>query len=672
MTTPSLPNAKKRAEELRVQLNKFAYEYYVLDRPSVTDAVYDSLLSELKKLEADYPDIITLDSPTQRVAGRPLDKFEKYTHKTRMISILDSFSDDEAQDWLERIIKVDARVTKAEFFVDAKMDGLACALHYKDGVLIRAVTRGDGFTGEVVTSNVRTIRSVPLKLHDDSIFSHGETEVRGEIIMLKEDFLKLNAKLEASDEKPYANPRNLAAGTIRQLDPKVVASRKLEFHAYDLLRDDPREVPTNQFAYEKLATLGFRINAQAHLEKTFNGALDFAHKFHDDREKLPYNTDGLVIKINDRALYDALGIVGKNPRGVIAYKYPAEQATTVVCDIVISIGRTGVATPVAVFNPVVVAGTTVQHASLHNADEIARLDVRIGDTVVIFKAGDIIPQIKTVLTDLRPTSAQEFDFEKTLAVQYPELEFVRPLGEVAYRLKNADSKLLLIRALEHYASRGALDIEGLGERSVESLVAANLLYDIADLYLLDQTDVAELPGFGELSAYNLVAAIEDSKKPRMGRFIFGLGIRHIGTKTASDLARHFGHIDKLRTATLDELLAVDGIGTVVAESVLAWFIDTDNEKLLKKLADVGLDPQPEVTGGKLDGTRFAITGTLKSMSREEAADRIRAAGGEFQTSVGQTTTYLVADGKIGSSKRVAAEEYGTKIIDETSFLELLK
>lgn len=661
-----------RAAELREQLNKFAYQYYVLDRPTVADAIYDSLLDELKKIETEHPELITPDSPTMRVVAKPLDKFEKFPHKRLMISILDSFSDEEANAWLERITKYDPRVADAEFWVDAKMDGLAMSLHYQDGMLIRAVTRGDGHVGEVVTNNIRTISSVPLRLKGSTSFSKGFTEIRGEVIMLKKDFAKLNKEIEARGEKPYANPRNLAAGTIRQLDPRVVASRKLEFHAYDLLRDDSTEVPTNQFAYKMLHELGFKINETAHLEKTFEDAIEFAHKFHDSHKKLPFNTDGLVIKINDRMLFDELGVVGKNPRGVLAYKYPAETAATKIRDIVISIGRTGAATPVAVFDPVVVAGTTVQHASLHNADEIERLDARIGDTVVIFKAGEIIPQVQSVLTELRPKDSKPFDFEKALKAQYPELEFERPDDEVVYRLKNTNAKLLLAKNLQHYASRAALDITGMGEKNVKAIVDAHLVDDVADIYTLTREQLESLERFGKISSNNLVNAIADAKHPTLGRLLYGLGIRHVGAKTATDLARYFGSIDKLTQATLDDLLSVDGVGEIVAESILAWFADPDNEKLLKKLDNFGVKAKNEKTGGKLSGVNVAITGTLTQMSRDEAADKIRNLGGEFQNSVGKSTTYLVAGGKVGEAKRAAAEKYGTKIINEVEFMEMLK
>src|SRR3990167_4722895 len=415
----------QRLNDLKEQLNQWAYEYYVLDEPSVDDGVYDGLFSELKKLEAENPELITSDSPTQRIGGQPAKGFEKFTHRQKMTSLLDCFGDDEALAWFERVKKLDTNVTASQFWVDPKKDGLACALHYQDGVLIRAVTRGDGSVGEVVTANAKTIPNIPLRLHGNHDFTKGFTEVRGEIIMNKKEFDNLNKKQEAAGEQVYANPRNLAAGTIRQLDPRLVAKRPLRFHAYDLIRENSAEVSTNEFVYSTLRTLGFNTDKKAHIEKSFSGVLEYAKRFETMRDELPYHTDGLVIKINDRQLHADLGTVGKNPRGAIAYKYPAETTTTVVEDIVISIGRTGAATPVAVFKPVVLAGTTVQHASLHNADEIARKNIRVGDTVVIFKAGDIIPQVDRVLTELRPKDAQKFDYEKALATQYPDLEFER-------------------------------------------------------------------------------------------------------------------------------------------------------------------------------------------------------------------------------------------------------
>ena len=678
----TIEQATERATELRKLLNRYSYEYYVLDNPSVDDAIYDSLYGELKAIENEFPQLIAVDSPTQRVSAEPLNKFEKFTHTRLMISIMDTFSDDEAYDWMKRAasyaeknlsIESRSKLQQSTYWVDDKMDGLACSLHYLDGVLVRAVTRGNGTVGEVVTNNIRTIATVPLRLHDDPVFCHGETEVRGEIIMLREDFEKLNAEMIKRGEKPFANPRNLAAGSIRQLDSRVTASRPLEFHAYDLLRDDADEVPTNEFAYTKLRELGFKTNPEAHLEPSFASAIAYAHQFRREiQPNLPFNTDGLVIKVNDRLIYDELGVVGKYPRGVIAYKYPAETATTKVQDIVLSIGRTGAVTPVAVFEPVQLAGTTVQHATLHNADEIARLDVRIGDTVIIYKAGEIIPQVQQVIAELRPTESKPFDFEAEMRRQYPELQFARPDGEAVWRVVNlGDATEATVQAIKHFASRPAMEIDGLGERNVELLVKSGLVNDVADLYTLKITDVAKLDRFGELSATNLIQAIKARMEPALDRFIFGLGIRHVGAKTATDLARHFGTLDDFVSATISQLESIDGVGEIVAESIMGWLSDEDNMALLAKFKELGVKPKPVAVGGKLDGVSFVVTGTLNTMSRDEAARRIKELGGEFQSSVGKTTDYLVMGEKAGNSKRVKAEQLGTKVIDEDELLKMI-
>jgi DNA ligase (NAD+) len=521
---------------------------------------------------------------------------------------------------------------------------------------------------------VRTIKNVPLRLRVADGFEKflkGRTEIRGESVMLKKDFAALNARQEAVGKPVFANPRNLAAGTIRQLDPRLVAERPLTFIAYDLLRDDPSEVPTNMFAYEALSALGIRRNKEATVFSDLNAVMRFVDEWDAKRHELPFNTDGLVIKVNNRAQFTELGVVGKQSRAAVAYKYAAEQATTVVKDIVISIGRTGAATPVAVFDPVLVAGTTVQHASLHNADEIARLDVRIGDTVVIFKAGDIIPQVESVVVELRPKTARAFDFAAALAFQYPELTFVRPEGEVVYRVKGATGPLLLKRALEHFASRAALDIDTLGEKNVEALVDAELVGDLADIFTLKKEQVLALDRFAEISAAKLIDAIAEKKTPSLERFIYGLGIRHVGTQTAIDLANVFPSVEALQHATIDQLQNVEGIGEVVAESILAWFADPDNEQLLKKFADLGVRPQYQKKTGPLIGKSFVITGTLESMGRDEAAEQIRSLGGTFQSAVGKDTDYLVAGGKVGESKLAKARQYGTEIIDETTLKKLL-
>jgi DNA ligase (NAD+) len=664
---------EERAQELRELLARYSYEYHVLDKPSVDDAVYDSLFGELKRIEAEYPEFITPDSPTQRVGNELLGGFKKAAHSSRMLSLNDVFDRGEVEAWVVRMDKL-LPGHKHEFFADIKMDGLACALVYQDGVFTQAITRGDSFIGEDVTANVKTIANVPLRLRAARGFENflqGRTEIRGEIVMLKDDFTALNKKREAAGQPVFANPRNLAAGTIRQLDPQLVAERPLHFRAYDMLRSNPAEIPTHMFAYETITALGLNRNTQVAVFTNVDDVMRYVDMWDKKRHDLPFITDGLVIKVNDRAQYVELGVVGKQPRAAVAYKYAAEQATTIVKDVVISIGRTGAATPVAVFDPVVVAGTTVQHASLHNADEIARLDVRIGDTVVIFKAGDIIPQVKNVVLGLRPRGAKAIVYEKILAEQYPELEFERPEGEVVYRVKGATGPLLLKRALQHFASKGALDIDTLGEKNVVALVDAGLVKDLADIYTLTKEQLLQLERFAEISATKLVTAIHEKKQPPLEKFIFGLGIRHVGAQTAVDLANSFHSLDSLRVATIDQLLALEGVGEVVTESIVAWFADPDNEAMLEKFVQLGVRPHYEKKSGKLVGKNFVITGTLDGISRDMAADKIRALGGGFQSAVAKDTTYLVAGGKVGESKLKKAREYGTKIISGDELLKII-
>ncbi len=669
----SFDDPVQRYYELVDTLNTYAYEYHVLDAPSVDDAVYDALYGELKQIESQHPELISSDSPSQRVGHKLKGGFAKVKHSSRMLSLNDVFDRSEVEAWVKRIDKL-LPGTRHEFFADIKMDGLACALVYQDGLLVRGLTRGDSFVGEDITSNVRTIRNIPLKLRDVAKYRHflqGRTEIRGEIVMLKQDFERLNDEQRALGKPEFANPRNLAAGTMRQLDPQLVASRPLTFIAYDLLRDDPSEVPTNMFAYEAATAIGIRRNKQAAVFDSVNDVMRFVDEWDEKRHDLPFNTDGLVIKVNNRQQFADLGIVGKQPRGAVAYKYAAEQATTIVRDIVISIGRTGAATPVAVFDPVQVAGTTVQHASLHNADEIARLDVRRGDTVVIFKAGDIIPQVQSIITELRPKETKAIDYEAELARQYPELKFVRPEGEVVYRVEGLTGPLILKRSLRHFASKGALDIDTLGEKNVEALVDSSLVNDLADIYTLTKDQLLTLDRFADISAQKLIDAIADKKSPSLERFVYGLGIRHVGIQTAIDLVKSFGSLESIESATLELLREVEGVGEVVAESIVAWFADEDNMALLDKFRSLGVMPHVQQTSDKLIGKSFVVTGTLTSMSRDEAADRIRALGGTFQTSVGKDTTYLVAGGKVGQGKLKKAESYGTKIINERALLELL-
>lgn len=670
---PSLTDATKRAAKLRELINDYRYHYHVLDESTMSEAAADSLKHELSELEAEYPQLVTPDSPTQRVAGKALDKFAKVTHRTPMISLADVFNRDEVLAWTERMRRALPGVLN-EYLCDIKMDGLACSLIYEDGVLVQAVTRGDSRVGEDVTMNVRTIENVPLRLRPSQEFAHflrGRTEVRGEIVMYKADFAMLNATREKTAQPLFKNPRNLAAGTIRQLNPALVAERPLHFVGYDIIRDDMADIPTIAFGYKVMSHLGITTSRKTQVVSGIDEVMAYVEHLGEVRENLAFNTDGAVIKLNDRVQFAQLGTVGKTPRAAVAYKFAAEEATTIVKDIVISIGRTGAATPVAVFDPVQVAGTTVQHASLHNADEIARLDVRRGDTVIIFKAGDIIPQVQSVLTELRPEHSTPINYQDELARQYPELEFVRPEGEVVYRVKGLTGDIILKRSLQHFASKGALDIDTLGEKNVVALVDAKLVKDLADIYRLTLEQLLALDRFADISATKLIGAITDKKQPPLERFVFGLGIRHVGIQTAIDLVSAFGSLEKLATATIDELKAIDGVGEVVAESVAAWFADEDNIALLAKFAELDVRPRYEKKTGKLVGKSFVVTGTLQTMGRDEAADTIRALGGTFQSAVAKDTDYLVAGGKVGASKLKKAQSYGTTIINEQEFKEML-
>ncbi len=461
------------------------------------------------------------------------------------------------------------------------------------------------------------------------------------------------------------NADEIARLDVRRGDTVII------FKAGDIIRDNVEDTPTIAFGYSMMTELGITTSRQTQVVRGIDEVIEYVTHLGEIREGLPFNTDGAVIKLNDSAQFAQLGTVGKTPRAAVAYKFPAEEATTIVKDIVISIGRTGAATPVAVFDPVQVAGTTVQHASLHNADEIARLDVRRGDTVIIFKAGDIIPQVQSVLIELRPKDTQAINYEQELARQYPELEFVRPQGEVVYRVKGLTGDLILKRSLEHFASKGALDIDTLGEKNVVALVDAGLVKSLADIYTLTKEQLLTLDRFADISATKLIDAIADKKQPPLERFVFGLGIRHVGIQTAIDLVTAFESLGALTRATIDQLKAVDGIGEVVAESIAAWFADEDNLALLEKFAEYGVQPHYEKKTGKLVGKNFVVTGTLETMGRDEAADKIRVLGGTFQSAVAKDTDYLVAGGKVGASKLKKAGQYGTEVINEKEFLEML-
>jgi DNA ligase (NAD+) len=668
-----MSKAADRAQKLRELINDYRYNYHVLNKSIMSEAAADSLKHELSQIEDEHPELITADSPTQRVAGAPLPGFKQISHSSRMLSLNDVFDESELQAWVNRVSKL-APKHELEFFLDLKMDGLAAALVYQDGILAQAITRGDGFVGEDVTANVRTIESVPLRLRQAKgyeKFSQGRTEIRGEIVMYKDVFAVLNKERAEKGLPPFANPRNLAAGTIRQLDPRLVVARPLQFHAYDLLRQQPGDVPANDYAYKTLREIGLRANHEAETTNSVSGVLKFADKWQDERQKLVFNTDGVVVKINNRALFARLGVVGKAPRAAVAFKYPAEQATTKVKDIFVSVGRTGAATPVAMLEPVVVAGSTVQMATLHNEGEVRRKDIRVGDTVIVQKAGDIIPEVVEPLTKLRDGSEKAFKMPShcpdcgTKLVKAKETEAV-------WRCPNNACPSRAWKQIQHFASKAALDIDGLGEKNVMALLGAGLIKDPADIFKLTKEDILKLERFAEISASKLVAAIKAKKAPPLPRFIYGLGIRHIGVQTAIDLANHFHSLEKLSKATIDELNQVEGIGEVVAEALAEWFSEPANQELIGKFKKYGVQPQKsEPVKGPLTGKAFVVTGTLDSMSREAAGERIRQLGGTFQPAVTQETDFLVVGDNVGASKLAKAEKMGTKQIDESAFLKFI-
>lgn len=663
-----------RAAKLRELINEYRYQYHVHNNSIMDEAAADSLKHELSEIEAAHPELITPDSPTQRVAGEPLPQFVSVPHSTRMLSLNDVFDEAEVAAWIARIEKLAGR-TIDEYFIDLKLDGLASALVYEDGKFVQAITRGDGFVGEDVTHNVRTIESVPLVLRrtpKTEPFLQGRIEIRGEILMYKKDFAALNAARQKKGLPLFANPRNLAAGTIRQLDPKLTAGRPLHFHAWEILVSDPSALGTNQLAYEVISELGVVVNKESAVVSSVKDIMKFAKKWEERRLKLPFGTDGLVVKVNNRQLQSRLGVVGKAPRGAVAFKFPAEQATTKVKDIFVSIGRTGAATPVAMLEPVVVAGSTVQMATLHNEGEVRRKDIRVGDTVIIHKAGDIIPEVVESLKKLRTGNEAPFVMPTDCPECNTKLVKLKE-DDAVWRCPNPRCPARVHNMIQHFASKGALDIDGLGEKNVLALLEANYIHDVADLYTLTPEKLETLDRFAAVSAHKLVDAIQARKNPPLARFLFALGIRHVGSQTAVDLANRFHTLDALRTATVDELHAVEGVGEVVAESIVAWFAEEEHQQLLAKLLQAGVKPQDaEGVHGPLVGKSFVVTGTLEGMEREEAGEKIRQLGGTFQSSVGKHTDYLVVGRNVGASKLAKAEKMGITQLDEAAFLKLLQ
>ncbi len=663
----------REIEKLRDEIRHHDELYYVGNTPEISDREYDLLMEKLQQLEAENPELITFDSPTQRVGGRPAEGFPEVVHTRQMLSLDNSYNIDELRAFDERCQRL-AEGRKLEYVAELKIDGLSLSLQYEDGLLVRGVTRGDGRIGEDVTQNARTIRSVPLRLRSQAKRIDSNLEVRGEVFIPRDVFERTNAEREELGEPRYMNPRNAAAGAIRQLDPRLVARRKLDMFAYDLLVNVRKPFPTHWEALDWLDAAGFRVNPHRKLCETIDEVIDFANEKEALRDDLGYEIDGLVVKVNSTALQDEFGATSKAPRWAIAYKYPARQASTKVLDIFVSVGRTGAITPVALLEPVFLAGTTVARATLHNEDEIQRLGLKIGDWVMIEKSGEIIPKVLSVVTSKRDGTEKEFKPPKNCPVCGGLIS--RPEGEVVARCVAADCTAQLMGRLLHFASRRAMRIEGLGDVLAEQLVAANLVKDVGDLYSLTLDQVAGLPRMAKKSASNLLSQIEASKSRDLSNLIYALGIRHVGERTAGILAHELGSLDKLMEASVEELDAIPEIGLTVAESVRDWFDDEGNRALCDRLRAVGIRTEAERSGSaqadeRFAGKQFVLTGTLVDFTRDEARALIEARGGRVNSSVSKKTDYVVA-GEAAGSKLDKAQSLGVTVIDEEAFKDMLK
>ena len=663
--------AKRELEKLRDEIRRHDELYYVEAAPEISDREYDELLEKLQKLEAAHPELITPDSPTQRVGGRPAEGFPEVVHTRPMMSLDNSYNIEELRAFDERCRRL-AEGRKLEYVAELKIDGLSLSLQYEDGLLVRGVTRGDGRIGEDVTQNARTIRSVPLRLKTKPIDT--TLEVRGEVFIPRDVFERTNAEREEAGEPRFMNPRNAAAGAIRQLDSRLVARRKLDMFVYDLLVNGRKPFPTHWESLDWLESAGFRVNPHRKKCQTIDEVIDFANAKEALRDDLGYEIDGLVVKVNSTALQDEFGATSKAPRWAIAYKYPARQASTQVLDIFVSVGRTGALTPVALLEPVFLAGTTVARATLHNEDEIQRLGLKIGDWVMMEKGGDVIPKVLSVITSKR--TGKEKEFEMPTRCPICDGLISRPEGEVVARCVAADCRAQLMGRLLHFASRRAMRIEGLGDVLAEQLVSEKLVKDVGDLYSLTLEQVAALPRMAKKSAGNLLAQIEASKSRDLANLIYALGIRHVGERTAGILAHELGSLEKLTQATVAELDAIPEIGLTVAESVRDWFDDEGNRALCDRLRAAGVKTESQRrSGGTVDerfaGKQFVLTGTLESFTRDEARALIEARGGRVNSSVSKKTDYVVA-GEAAGSKLDKAQSLGVTIVDEDAFKTMLE
>ncbi len=712
--------AKKRIEKLIKEIEYHRYLYHVLDKPEISDGANDSLKNELEKLERQFPEFVTSDSPTQRVGGEPLGKFEKVKHQTAMTSLFDAFSNQEMKEWENRLIKILFSTSPQpspykreggkekrgvfDYYCELKMDGLAMSLIYKKSSFVQGATRGDGQTGENVTQNLKTIESIPLSLRvpsykelveiglDKKIVTEiiravemGKIEARGEAIMSSRVFTELNKKYKKQNKSLLANPRNAAAGSIRQLDSKITAERKLDFYVYALIVRDSNgeEIKFNQHKQEHLLAklLGFKTLSQNKYVKNLDEAIKFHDYWEKSREKVPFECDGVVVVVNDLSLWPKLGVIGKGPRYMMAFKFAAEQATTKLEDVVWQVGRTGILTPTAILLPVRVGGVVVSRATLHNMDEIKRLKIKIGDTVILERAGDVIPKIVETLANLRDGSEQEITIPKQCPMCGGRAEKI--LGEVAYRCTNKECYAVNLRRLVHWASRNTMDIEGLGPRIIEQLIKEKLVRDVSDFYKLEVGDLKPLERFADKSAENLIAAIAGKKEADLARFIFGLGIRHVGEENALLLAKQFKTtnyklqikelIKYFQKLSIEKLEKLPDIGPIVAKSIYDWFHNDKNLRLLQELEKVGIIlkiSQTSHQSEELNGKTFVLTGTLNGLTREEAKVKIRELGGNISSAVSKKIDYVVV-GKEPGSKHDKAVKLGVKTMNEEEFLKFI-
>ncbi|MFN4181309.1 MAG: NAD-dependent DNA ligase LigA [Candidatus Paceibacteria bacterium] len=661
--------AQKRVKKLRAEIARLRDLYHTKDTPEVSDAVYDSLNLELRAIIREFPEFEDLNAPEHRVGGKPLSKFTKVEHQTRMLSLNDVFSFYEIKEWQERIQKL-IPGKKFNYFCEVKFDGLAVSLVYENGVLVRGATRGDGFIGEDITENLKTIRSIPIMLSSPY---PPYIEVRGEALLAKDTFEALNQKNSLEGKPLLANTRNAAAGSLRQLDPKLAASRNLDFRPYDIANIKGGLVfKTHSEKHEYLKGLGFTVDTHDAVSKNLNDVESFINDFEKIRPHFPFGTDGVVVCVDDISLQETLGVVGKAPRSSIAYKYPAEKATTRVLDIVVNVGRTGVLTPLAIFQPTKVAGSTVSKATLHNFDQIERLGIKIGDTVVIEKAGDVIPKVVEVLPKLRTGKEKDFPVPGQCTVCGGSIE--KKVGEsdtsVAYYCKNKKCPAKNERYLEHFVS--VFEIYELGPKILRRFKDEGLITDAADIFTLDQNDIASLDRFGEKSAENIIREINEKKNISLARFLWALGILHVGEETARDLAQHFGNLDRIVSASREELESIEQIGPKVSNSVYEFFQDKQHLDFITKLLKNGVNIKKvkSIEKGKLSGLTFVLTGTLSTMSREIAKEKVLNLGGKVSGSVSKNTSYLVA-GEDAGSKLANAQKLGVKVLTEDDFLKML-